>query len=149
MAISVGKGRANIRFDGALAETGAEIERNLRELLGPMIDECEREAKHVLRKEVYPNWPIRSTKKNPRGKSIQAWETELRLLPDRLVVEVILRNRLPYVWFIKSTKKGTRPNALRLRSPFVVHVRKPARLSVRKLAKELPELLAKQLDRVI
>lgn len=148
MAISVGRGRSNVRFDGPLAAAGKEIEREIRDLLGPVLDECEREARRVLREEVYPNWPIRSTKKNPRGKSIQAWETELRLLPGRLIVEVILRNRLDYVWYIKSTKKGTRPNALRLRSPFVAHVRKPARVSLRRLRRELPAMLGRHLDGV-
>lgn len=148
MAISVGRGRSNVRFDGPLAAAGKEIEREIRDLLGPVLDECEREAIRVLRDEVYRNWPIRSTDKNPRGKSIQAFETELRLLPGQLIVEVIIRNRLNYVWYIKSTKKLSKPDAVRVRSPWQEHVRKPARVSLRRLRSDLPAMLSRHLDGV-
>lgn len=135
--IKVGKGRAEVTITGALAD---DLERELRELLGPLAEEMQREADRILQEEILPNWPVKS------GRSRDGWKTSLRVHPGSFEVEVVIFNEHDYARYIKSTRVGERENATRIRSPFQEHVRKPVRAAEKELATRMADVLAAHLQ---
>lgn len=140
MAIKVGKGRSEVTITGALAD---DLERELRQLLGPVADELQREADRILQEEILPNWPVKT------GQSRDGWKTSLRVHPDSFEVEVVIFNDLDYTRYVKSTRVGAKKDATRLRSPFQEHVRKPVLAAEKQLATRLAEVLASHLQEVL
>lgn len=137
MAIKVGKGRSEVTIDGPITES---IEAELRDAMGTLIDEMEREADQILQVEIATKWPIKS------GRSLGAWFKSLRIHPDSFEVEVVLDNPFTYTRYIRSTKIHKSEDVVRLRSPLVEHARKPATKARRRLRKTLPILLAQALE---
>ena len=123
--------------------TANEIEKELRAILGPVLDLMEAKAREILEKEVKPNWPVRT------GKSLKGWTTAIRVDTSRSFIEVTFHNSArtkagqQYVKFIQSARRGKTADAVRIRSPLVEHVRKPSRAAQRALKKTIPEVLAR------
>lgn len=138
MAIKVGKGRAEVTIEGSIADN---LEREIRGLLGPVVDAMDAEADKILA-NIQKEWPVKT------GKSRDAWAKFLRVQPSTFIVEVVLSNPYDYVRYVKSTKVGSDDNATRLRSPLQTLVRKPAREAEKALKTELPAILAKRLGDV-
>lgn len=136
MGIIVGKGRGQIRIDGAIADG---LEAEIRAALGPVADEMDRVANLVVMR-AQEQWPVKS------GKSRDAWRTDLRVQPGSFEVEVFISNPLTYVRYISSTKVRTVNDAVRPRSPFQTLVRVPARQTTRELKKTLPGIIARVLE---
>ena len=137
MPIKVGKGRSEVTISGSL---GDDLEEELRSILGPVADEMQREADRILEEEIGRKWPVKS------GKTRDAWETALRVQPGELVVEIVLSNPIKYTRYINSTRLAKTKDAVRPRSPLVVHVRKPARIAAKQLRQSLPLIIAQALE---
>jgi hypothetical protein len=134
--IRVGRGRSAITIDGPLADG---LERELREVLGPVVDRMQAEADRIM-SSAQKEWPVKT------GESRAAFDTVLTVNPGSFKVEVSVVNRATYTKYIKSTKQGKRRDATRLRSPLQTLVAKPAREATKMLRKELPGVLAKALN---
>lgn len=136
MGIRVGKGRSEVRIDGPIAD---DIERELRGVLGPVAGILDRRGEALLR-ETKRTWPRKT------GKSADAWDAELRVLPGTWRVEKVLRNPHSYIRYIKSTKINRRQDATRLRAP-LSDVRRGARDNRRGLRRELRDAIVEALER--
>lgn len=134
--IRVGRGRSSVTIDGPLAEG---LKRELREALGPVAERMQAEADAIVT-NAQKDWPVKT------GQSREAFDTVLTVSPGSFKVEVSVLNRAAYTKYIKSTKKGKRRDATRLRSPLQALVAKPAREATKMLRKELPGVLAKALN---
>lgn len=130
--LKVGKGKSEVTLTGPLADG---LERELREALGPVGEEMQREADRILQEEILPTWPVKS------GRSRDAWKTALRVHPGSFEVEVTIFNDFDYSRYIKSTRVGEQQDATRIRSPFAV-ARKAVRAAEKQLAERLAEVLA-------
>ena len=136
MAIRVGRGRSAVTITGPLADG---IERDIRQILGPVATAMERAAEDVLNDSIRPNWPIKS------GDSLKAWDTRLQVEPGQWNVAVELYNPLTYTRYIKSTKRGQRRDAVRVRSPLRADAAKPARAKAKEIKPLLVDALTKSL----
>ena len=134
MAIRLGRGRGSVTIEGALAD---DLTAQIKELLGPVFDEMEREADAALA-DIKATWPV------DEGTSLAAWHKELRLHPDSFKVEIALVNSAPHTRYIKSTKVGEKVAATRLRSP-LSDARKRASAARRALKKSLPGVIERAL----
>jgi len=136
LTIRVGKGRSAVSIDGPI---GDGFEREIRELLGPVLDEIERTADEILA-TARLEWPVKS------GASRDGWRKVLTIMPGEFTVEVSMLNSEPYVPFIRSTQVGNSEDATRIRSPLQTLIRKPATLAKRELKKSLPKILASAIE---
>ena len=132
-----GRGRSQVWLDGPLGE---KLEDRLREVLGPIVPEMEKAAAQVI-KDAQRNWPIQT------GKSRDAFFTALTVEGQFTKVTVTILNRYDYVRYIRSTKRGKKRNAERIRSPARELVIKPSRKAARELKKVLPGLVAEAIER--
>lgn len=138
--LKFGKGRSEVTISGALAE---RLDRELRDVLGPVADELQRHADEILR-NARAQWPVKS------GRSQRSWDTALRIQPGSFEIEVSMFNTAGnYVNLIRSTKIGRQKEATRLRSPTSAHVRKPRTEARRELRKTLPKILGEHLERKV
>jgi hypothetical protein len=142
MAIKVESSRASVSYTGFFAAGSAELQADMRDLLGPIMDELQREADQIRVDEIAAKWPVKS------GKSLRGWHTFQEADSDKLAVAVVLDNDFAYARYIKSTKISTRDDATRLRSPMSQHVRKPGTQARRRLRKVLPLMLATLVERI-
>jgi hypothetical protein len=140
VAIRVGRGRSAVTITGPLADG---IERDLRQILGPVTDVMERAAEEVLNDSIRPNWPVKS------GDSLKAWDTRLQVEPGQWKVAVELYNPLKYTRYIKSTKRGRRRDAVRVRSPLQKDALRPARAKLKEIKPQLIDALAKGLTEAL
>lgn len=137
--IRVGKGRSAVWVTGSIAE---DITRDLREAVGPVLDELEAAAEGVL-DAARKKWPVKS------GKSRDSFRTVTTISGDGYRVEVTTLNKYRYVRYIKSSKRGKKPDATRYRSPLIELIRKPTSKERRRMKKVLPGILAKHLEREV
>lgn len=140
MALRFGIGKASVRIDGVLGE---QIEREVRALLGPVVDELERKADEILANEIARKWPVKT------GKSRDSWSKVLTIHRGSFSVEVSLLSPLEYTRYIRSTRLGEQDDAVRLRSPLVAHVRRPATKARKELRRALPEILGRHLQGIL
>lgn len=133
--VRYGRGKAAIELDQPDAQ---EILAGLRESMGPVIDELEKQAQELLA-EVQETWPV-ATGRSKAGFSL------VTTVEDGYTVSVDVLNDVDYARFIKSTKKGAKSDATRLRQPIKTDVIAPAKTAQKDLAKRLPEILAKYLQ---
>jgi hypothetical protein len=135
--IKFGRGRTEVTIEGPAA---AELEAAVRDALGPVSDELDRQAARIHADEIEPNWPVKT------GDSLSKWERVLRIQPESFEVEVVFSHPYRWVRYLRSTKVGERENATRVRSPLSTHVRTPVRAAKRELKKILPGLIARALE---
>ncbi len=142
MALTVGKGKSAITLTGPLADG---LERELREMLGPVAGRLEEATNRVIKNEIQRNWPVKS------GRSLRAWKQTLRVHPGSMVVEATLLNAIRYVKFIRSRRAGDRAwsGGRRYRHVLTWHVRNPMKEERKQARKELPALLAKRISEVV
>jgi hypothetical protein len=140
MSIRVGRGRIAIVISGPIADG---IERDVRQILGPVVEVMDQAADEVYTESIEPKWPIKT------GKSLKAWTKGLQVMPGTWEVSVEWRNPLTYTRYIKSTKEGRRSDVRRIRSPLQQDAMKPARKKTRDIKPLLVDALAKSITEAL
>ena len=143
MAIDLKSGPASVAYTGFIGSSIDDIERDMVDLLGPILEEIQREADQIHAKEIAAHWPVKT------GRSLRAWDTQRHLDADLMTVATDLVNPYKYTRYIKSTKDSLQEDAVRMRSPLSALVRKPATKARRRLKKTLPLMLADLVQRMI